>query len=68
MKKEEFIELIGQDVVVEYPFCGEIQLWSMKNFYVDQNGKIFHNRIRTLNTDIFISNARKPHEGKATHG
>jgi hypothetical protein len=27
MSKEEFIALIGQDVVVDYNFCGELQQW-----------------------------------------
>ena len=34
MSKEEFIALIGQDVVVDYNFCGELQQWSMKNFSI----------------------------------
>lgn len=66
MKKEEFIALIGQDVVVEYPFFNEIQYWSMKNFYMD-NGEIKHNRLNLI-IDNFIANARNPQKGKATHG
>lgn len=67
MSREEFIELIGQDVVVDYPFGNELQKWSMKNFSIE-NGVIKHNRITTLNVDVFIRNARNPHKGKATHG
>lgn len=66
MTKEEFISLIGQDVVVDYPFGREIQQWDMRNFLV-VDGKIKHNRL-PINMDIFIANARNPHKGKATHG
>lgn len=66
MTKEEFVNLIGKDVVVEYPFGKELQQWSMKNFYVD-NGVIKHNRLPLI-MDAFISNARNPHKGEATHG
>lgn len=67
MNKDEFVFLIGQDVVVDYPFGRELQQWSMKNFYVDDNGEIKHNRL-LLNMDVFIANARNPHKGIATHG
>ena len=67
MNKDEFVFLIGQDVVVDYPFGRELQQWSMKNFYVDDNGEIKHNRL-PLNMDVFIANARNPHMGTATHG
>ena len=67
MNKDEFVFLIGQDVVVDYPFGRELQQWSMKNFYVDDNGEIKHNRL-PLNIDVFIANARNPHKGTATHG
>ena len=40
MTKNEFIALIGQDVVVDYPFGRELQRWSMKNFYIDGNGEV----------------------------
>ena len=66
MTKEEFISLIGKDVVIDYPFGEEIQQWNMKNFYIE-DGIIHHNRIPII-MDIFIANARNPHEGKATHG
>lgn len=66
MTREEFIELIGQDLVVDYPFFNEVQQWSMKNFSIE-NGAIKHNRI-PLNIDVFIKNAKNPHVGKATHG
>ena len=39
MSKEEFIALIGQDVVVDYNFCGELQQWSMKNFSIKDGVK-----------------------------
>ncbi len=67
MTKNEFIALIGQDVVVDYPFGRELQRWSMKNFYIDGNGEVKHNRL-TLIMDAFISNAINPHKGKPTHG
>ena len=67
MTKAEFTALIGQDVVVDYPFFNELQRWNMKNFYVDDNGEIKHNRL-PLNMDVFIANARNPHKGIATHG
>ena len=67
MEKNEFITLIGQDVVVEYPFFEELQLWSMKNFYLDENGEPHHNRIPLI-MDVFIKNCRNPHKGKPTHG
>ena len=66
MSKEEFIALIGKDVVVDYPFFGEVQKWSMKNFSIE-NGVIRHNRLPLI-IDVFIANARNPHKGKATHG
>ena len=67
MTKQEFISLIGQDLVVDYPFGHEIQKWSMKNFYLDENGEPQHNRIPLI-MDVFIRNARNPHKGEATHG
>lgn len=68
MSREEFVGLIGQDVVVDYPFFNELQRWNMKNFYIDDNGEIKHKRITTLIVDVFIRNARNPHKGDATHG
>ena len=68
MSRDEFIGLIGKDVVVDYEFCGELQKWSMKNFYIDENNEIKHNRIKTLITDVFIRKATNPHKGIATHG
>ena len=67
MTKEEFIELIGQDLVVDYPFGRELQQWSMKNFYIDENGNIKHNRLPMI-MEAFIPNARNPHKGEPTHG
>ena len=67
MTKEQFLFLIGQDLVVDYPFGHELQKWSMKNFYLDENGEPQHNRIPLI-MDVFIRNARNPHKGEATHG
>ena len=67
MNKSEFIALIGKDVVVDYPFYGEIQQWNMKNFYLDENGEPKHNRLPLI-MERFIANARNPHKGEATHG
>lgn len=67
MTREEFIKLIGQDLVVDYPFFNELQKWSMKNFYIDENGIIKHNRLPLI-IDNFIANARNPHKDEATHG
>lgn len=66
MTKDEFISLIGKDVVVDYPFFGEIQRWDMRNFMII-DGEIKHNRLPVI-TDVFIKNARNPHKGEATHG
>ncbi|WP_418875088.1 hypothetical protein [[Clostridium] scindens] len=66
MTKQEFISLIGKDVVVDYPFGKELQRWSMKNFYIE-DGQIYHNRLPLI-IDNFIKNARNPHVGEATHG
>ena len=43
MTRPEFIALIGQDIVVDYPFFKEIQQWSMKNFSYDPNTDIITN-------------------------
>ena len=67
MTKNEFIALIGQDIVVDYSFGRELQRWSMKNFYIDENDEVKNNRI-TLIMDVFIANASNPPKGKATHG
>jgi hypothetical protein len=68
MTKEEFISLIGKDLVVDYPFGRELQRWSMKNFEVDKDGNVRHKRITSMLTDGFIAHCRNPHWGKATHG
>lgn len=67
MTKEEFVALIGQDVVVDYQFEKELQRWSMKNFYIDKNGEPRHKRIDLI-MDVFITHANNPHKGEATHG
>ena len=68
MTREEFISLIGKDIVVDYPFGKELQQWSMKNFYVDDQGQIRHKRITDMLTDGFVAHCRNPHWGQATHG
>lgn len=67
MTRDEFVTLIGQDVVVDYPFFDELQQWSMKNFYVNEYGEIKHNGLPLI-IDNFIAKARNPHPGEATHG
>lgn len=66
MTKGEFVLLIGEDVVVDYPFGKELQQWSMKNFII-ADGVIKHKRLPLI-MDAFIANARNPHKGEATHG
>ena len=69
MYMSEFRELVGKDIIVDYPFCGEIQKWSLKNFYIDENGDIKHKRINTLIVERFVANARNPHiDDIPTHG
>ena len=68
MTRPEFIALIGQDVVVDYPFFKEIQRWSMKTFSYDPDtDTITHNRL-PMNVEGMIPNMSNPHKGKATHG
>ena len=68
MTEKEFRKLVGKDIIVDYPFFNEIQKWNMKNFYIDENNNIKHNRLPII-MDVFIKNARNPHAGeKATHG
>ena len=66
MTEAEFVSLIGKDVVVDYPFQGRTQRWSMKNFYI-KDGKIRHKTIPLI-MDVFIKGATNPHEGEPTHG
>lgn len=67
MTEQEFKEIIGKDLVVDYPFFDELQKWDMRNFYVDEKGEIKHNRVDLIIKN-FIKGARNPHKGKATHG
>ena len=68
MTRPEFIALIGQDIVVDYPFFKEIQRWSMKNFSYDPNtDTITHNRL-LVNAEVMIPRMINPLKGKATHG
>lgn len=66
MEREDFIKLIGQDLVVKYKFGNEIQLWDMRNFIIE-NGIIKHKRLPLI-IDVFIRGAYDPHKGIATHG
>ena len=66
MTRDEFISLIGKDVVVDYPFGRELQRWDMRNFNII-DGEIKHNRLPLI-MDVFIANARNPHKGEPTHG
>lgn len=67
--REEFIKLIGKDVIVDYPIYCELQKWSMKSFAYDPvTDKITHNRL-DIDCEVFIKNARNPHvNDEATHG
>lgn len=67
MERQEFIDLIGKDIVVEYQFGRELQKWNMKNFVIE-NGVIRHKRIISLIVDVFIRGAKNPHKDEATHG
>lgn len=67
MTEKQFRSLIGKNVVVDYPFFNEIQRWDMRNFYVDENNEIKHNRLPII-IDAFIKKANNPHKGEATHG
>jgi len=68
MTRPEFINLIGQDVVVDYPFFKEVQRWSMKNFAYDPYmDTITHNRL-PMNVEVMIPHMSNPHKGEATHG
>jgi len=68
MTEKEFRDLVGKDVIVDYPFCNELQKWSMKNFYIDSNGDIKHKRLPLI-IENFIANARNPHtDDEPTHG
>lgn len=69
MRRSDFIALIGQDLVVDYPFFGELQTWNMANFTYDVvMDTIKHNRIVNMNVEVFLKNATNPHKGEATHG
>lgn len=68
MTRPEFIAMIGQDIVVDYPFFEETQQWSMKNFFYDANtDTITHNRL-PVNVEVMIPHMSNPHKGEATHG
>lgn len=67
----EFSELVGKDILVDYPFCGELQTWNMKHFYFDSDGYIKHDYLPII-ISRFAENARNPHVPlcgeTATHG
>ena len=68
MTEAKFISLIGQDIVVDYDFNGELQHWNMKNFtYNPETGTINHKWIPLL-VDAMIPHFTNPHKGEATHG
>lgn len=67
MTEKQFRSLIGKNVVVDYPFFNEVQQWDMRNFYIDENNEIKHNRLPLI-MDVFIRKANNPHKGEATHG
>ena len=68
MTRSEFIALIGQDIVVDYPFFKETQQWSMKNFSYDPNPDIITHSRLPVNVEVMIPQMSNPHKGKATHG
>ena len=68
MVRDEFITLIGHDLVVDYPFFKEIQQWSMKSFiYNSETDTVTHSRL-PINVDVMIPKMSNPHKGEATHG
>lgn len=68
MTEQEFRDIVGKDVIVDYPFNGELQKWNMNTFYIDNGGRIRHNRLPLI-IENFIKNARNPHTNDvATHG
>ena len=54
MLRDEFISLIGEDIIVFYPFGDEVQEWNMKYFSIDDSGNISHSFIDSLIMDVFI--------------
>lgn len=67
MKMDEFVALVGKDICVDYDFNGEKQVWNMKNFYIDKDGKIKHNRLSVI-IEVFARHCSNPHKDKPTHG
>ena len=71
MTKKEFVSLVGKDVLVDYPFGNEMQVWNMSSFRLDKNGEPYHKRLSII-MEVFIENARNPRERKedehSTHG
>lgn len=68
MKEKDFRTLIGKNLTVDYDFNGEIQQWSMLNFYIDDKDEIKHKNIKSLIIDVFIKGCSNPKIGKPTHG
>lgn len=49
------------------PIGREMQQWSMKNFYIDEQGQVRHKRLDML-MDNFIARTCNPYKGEPTHG
>lgn len=60
MSRDEFISLIGEDIIVLYPFGDEVQKWNMKHFIIDDSGNISHSTIDSLIMDVFIPKCYLP--------
>lgn len=67
MTIDELKALVGKDICVDYNFNGEKQIWSMKNFHIDKDGKIKHNRLPLI-IEVFAKGCSNPHKDKPTHG
>lgn len=71
MKMSEFVNLVGTETIIDYSFDREVQVWSMQNFYIDEDtGEVKHNRLDLI-IDNFVRYARNPRYGTrkdATHG
>ena len=59
MTKEEFVSLVGKEVIVDYDFNGELQHWDMTGFYLDEFGEP-HHEFLPLIMDVFIPKATNP--------
>lgn len=59
MTKEEFCVLVGQEVIVDYDFNGQIQHWDMSGFYLDEYGEP-HHKYLPLIMEVFILKVYNP--------